>query len=933
MKNNAKSKIKYKKNTEFIIILITVAFWSIIAFFGLLTRFEARFYDILLSLKKAPVERQEILLVDIDDTALSMMGKWPWPRDKIADCLLMMKELDASTVVFDIEYLSPSEETFDKELYAQIIENPQENISNLPELLKDNDDYFARAIQFFGNSWLTINSGNLDLDIEEKDLEYAKKRFLRSVTDTNKSFDKLKCSKKYNSFSPTLHKILKNAQGAGFTNVLLDKDGVRRRIRLLVNYPDGALAQLSFAPVLDILTPEKIELKGRTLILYGCSLPDGTGSKDIKIPLDKDGSMYINWIKKAFASTKIELDENGNAYTVMDKENTSFNHCSIYHLWNLADLEKTIASDLSTLYSICNAPGYVTLLQKYQEILEYKTYLLSCMQGLDKENNIINGGIDQSSYQEYFALKKAYFESVQAYMESDEFAQTANQEEFFNNHTFMNYIQYLSEDLDTYNYTYQSLIPMFYKKFCIIGDTGTGTTDLGSTPFSNAYPNVGTHANVYNTIMNQDFIYPLEWYWGLIPTIIFSVLAFCFHSKRKVWLQAVIGFELLAIIFLISALLMIFANVYLPVFTQLTIAFTTFILETVYRFRSSEKDKKFITNAFSQCLSKDVVNEIIKDPSKLKLGGQNVEMSAIFTDIQKFSGFSELLSADELVELLNYYLTRMSEIIMNEHGTVDKYEGDAIVAFFGAPVHMKDHASRACLAAIKMKEAEEEINKTIQEIVKTENKDAVNPTLYSAFYIMVHNNRTIFTRIGINSGSIVAGFMGSENKKNYTVMGNNVNLASRLEGVNKQYRTNGILISEATRMELDDRFIVRSLDRVQVVNVKTPIRLYEVLALKDGSEESLVNYVAAWEQTIKTMESENYTQALAQFEKLLTVRPDDNTCKYYIELLKKFFIQGKFPTVQDDFGVAYNNENPSDMDPSWVGTKKEIKGTFTLLQK
>lgn len=933
MKNTSKAKINFKKRTEFFVIIYSALFWGILAAFGLLSRFESTFYDILLHIKKAPVERQEILLLDIDDTALSQMGNWPWPRDKIADCLLMMKEFDASTAVFDIEFLSESEKQLDEDVYAAISKNPEKNVSMLSELFKDNDDYFARAVQFFGNTWLTVNAGDLALTTTEEDMEYAEKRFLVPVTDKNNDFEKLNLLKNYTKFSPALHKIIKNARGAGFTNVLLDKDGIRRRIKLLIKYPDGALAQLSFAPVLKILSPEKIELKGRFIILYGCTMPDGTGTKNIRIPLDKEGSMFINWVKKGFAATKLEQDANGDAYEVMDKDKTSFQHCSIFHLWNLGQLEKTIVQDLNEIYSICSAPSIYNLLQKYNDILEYKAYILSCLEGLDENNQVINGGVSNSTYEEYFGLRKEFFAALEEYLDSDDFAGLVNQERYFSNETFMANVQYIVEDLVDYNTTYETLSPILYKKFCIIGDTGTGTTDLGTTPFANEYPNVGTHANVYNTILNQDFIYPVEWYWGIVPTIILCVIAFCFHSKRKVWVQSLVGVSLLAVVILIPAAFMAIGSIYIPFFAPLMIAFTSFILETVYRFRSSEKDKKFITNAFSQCLSKDVVNEIIKDPSKLTLGGKNFEMTAIFTDIQKFSGFSELLSADELVELLNYYLTRMSEIIIDEHGTVDKYEGDAIVAFFGAPVHMEDHAARACLAAIKMKQAELEINKTIKEIVEKENKESVNPTLYSAFYIMVHNNRTIFTRIGINSGSIVAGFMGSENKKNYTVMGNNVNLASRLEGVNKQYHTNGILISEATRMQLDDRFIVRSLDRVQVVNVKTPIRLYEVLGIKDGTEEKLLNYVAAWEQTIKTFETGNYEQALTQFQKLLAVRPEDNTCKYYIELLSKFFIKGTFPTAQDDFGVAYNDQNPEDMDESWIGTKKEIKGTFTLLQK
>ena len=140
--------------------------------------------------------------------------------------------------------------------------------------------------------------------------------------------------------------------------------------------------------------------------------------------------------------------------------------------------------------------------------------------------------------------------------------------------------------------------------------------------------------------------------------------------------------------------------------------------------------------------------------------------------------------------------------------------------------------------------------------------------LYNAFKVMVTNKRKLFTRIGLNSGEMIAGYMGSENKKNYTMMGNNVNLASRLEGVNKQYSTGGIMISAATRDLLGDRFVVRSLDRVRVVNVNTPIRLYELICEKEGADEALLKYYENWEIALKNFEAKQYEKALAEFKAL-----------------------------------------------------------------
>lgn len=926
------------------LVLLTFAIVSLLTFAGAFEKFEHKFYDILLGLKKAPPEREEVLLVDIDDIALEQMGTWPWSRDKIADSLIFMRELGARTAVFDVEYLSPSEKSVDYSVYDSILENPEQNCQEIEKLFVDNDAYFSRAIQFFGNTWLTINSANLAIEYDESELDYVKKRFLYQVEDSKNFLEKENCVRTYSDFSPALNMFITRASGAGFTNVRIDSDGVRRRIPLFIKYDDGVLAQLSVAPVLKILKPEKIRILRNSVVFENCD-PSAFGENEmnprtIKIPVDENGAMLINWLKKPFAATKIIQNSNGDPEEIMDDENTSFRHCSVFNLWYLSQIEKNFHSYLEYFYHFVKNefnPGNPdsaafelnSLLEKANDIAEFKEYILGCMDGFDTDGNAVQGGVSDETFDEYFELRRKYFENLAYFEKSRNFEEMvrAYPEIYSEAEQFL-------DDLSVFLPYYEEMRELFAGKFCIIGNTGSGTTDLGSTPFQNSYPNVGTHANVYNTIMTQEFVTPVNWFVSAFFAAVLSFIAFGFHSKRKVLVQSLFGVGVLVIVVSIPVLLMRLFRVYVPIASPVLISVLSFFLVTFFRFRSSEKDRRFITDAFSQCLSKDVVQEIIKDPSKLVLGGKNYNMTAIFTDIQKFSGFSELLSADELVALLNYYLSRMSEIIIAEHGTVDKYEGDAIVAFTGAPVPMKDHAERACTAALKMKKAEQSINKEILEIALLDEKPQEIPeNLYSAFKIMVKNNRTIFTRIGLNSGDIVAGFMGSDNKKNYTVMGNDVNLASRLEGVNKQYSTGGILLSEATRKMLGEQFIVRSLDRVQVVNVKTPIRLYELLAFKSDADEKFLSYVKLWEQTMKIFESGNYSSALNMFKKLLSVRPDDKTCAYYILLLEKFFVQGKYPTLQDDFGVAFNAENPSDMDKSWIGTEKEIKGTFTLLQK
>ena len=448
-----------------------------------------------------------------------------------------------------------------------------------------------------------------------------------------------------------------------------------------------------------------------------------------------------------------------------------------------------------------------------------------------------------------------------------------------------------------------------------------GLFDICSTPTSQVYPGVGVHITALDNYLNDDFvrdvpeIFVILW---IVFVCFLGAFMVTFSEERKSQAKIIVSMVLSLIIgiiitFVVPIVLFIFNMNLLQVVPFVGFLLSFFVMFGIV-YTMEGKQKRFIKSAFSQCLSKDVVNDIINDPSSFTLGGKKMEMSAIFTDIQKFSSFSELLTASQLGTLLNYYLTKMSDIIINERGTVDKYEGDAIVAMVGAPVQMNDHAARACRAAIKMKKEEKLMNKEIQTVVEENNSgvtfDVVDSELFDAFKIMVANKKVLFTRVGINSGEMIAGYFGSTLKKNYTIMGNNVNLAARLEGVNKQYSTYGILISEFTRKEIGDEFVVRRLDNVQVVNVNTPIQLFELLEEKSLANQDLLTYVAAWEEAMNKFVEKKYPAALEQFYELKKtgIGQTDNVVKYYISLIENFFIKGKYPTEADDIGVAYNPE-------------------------
>jgi adenylate cyclase len=242
-------------------------------------------------------------------------------------------------------------------------------------------------------------------------------------------------------------------------------------------------------------------------------------------------------------------------------------------------------------------------------------------------------------------------------------------------------------------------------------------------------------------------------------------------------------------------------------------------------------------------------------------------MTALFTDIKGFSTISEDMDPSDLVALLNRYLSTMSDIVLNLNGTIDKYEGDAIIGFFGAPISYTDHARRACFAAIEMKKKERELNDQLvgDGILRT----------------------PLLTRIGINTGEMVVGNMGTERKMNYTMMGNAVNLAARLEGVNKQYGS-WILVSGTTYKETAADITVRRLDRVRVVGIEEPLRLYEVLEKKSETSPQMLEMIKTFHIALARFEDRRWDDALREFQKVLEIKPEDKPSQFYIKRCKEF---------------------------------------------
>lgn len=282
---------------------------------------------------------------------------------------------------------------------------------------------------------------------------------------------------------------------------------------------------------------------------------------------------------------------------------------------------------------------------------------------------------------------------------------------------------------------------------------------------------------------------------------------------------------------------------------------------TAYHFVTERKQNTVIRGMFSHYVSGALVNELISNPDKLRLGGDKKELTILFCDMAGFTTFSENKDPEELVMYINEFLSEMTEIILEHKGTLDKYLGDAIMAFWGAPIDIKDHQLLACKTALLMQDG----------IARLREKWSAS------------GETKISIRIGINSGDVVVGNMGGKNRFDYTVMGDSVNLASRLEGANKQYGT-GIMLSDSTYNAVKDFIFVRELDTIRVKGKKLPTTVYELIGLKEDEKanekmKSLENYF----EGLKNYKNKNFESAKNCFIKCIELLKEDSPSNVYVE--------------------------------------------------
>ena len=400
---------------------------------------------------------------------------------------------------------------------------------------------------------------------------------------------------------------------------------------------------------------------------------------------------------------------------------------------------------------------------------------------------------------------------------------------------------------------------LFYQgKIFILGSAAAALFDFVPGPHEENYPAVLIHATIIKNILADDYLVTLSEKKQQIIVILLAllclVLGLYFTSSISVALSII-----LMGVYTYIAYKYFQSGIYIGVSKQLLAMLLTNITALVVQFYFENKEKNFINNAFKQYISPELIAELVDNEIMPTLGGEKSNITAYFTDIASFSTFSEKIGdPSKLVDLLNEYLTAMTDTLLENQGTLDKYEGDAIIAFFGAPMPLPNHAQNACETAVDMQ----------TKLMKLRRKWANEGDKWPK---VVHD---MHMRIGINSGDIVTGNMGSTMRKNYTMMGDAVNLAARLESAAKQYGAY-IQISEDTQKHLEEGyFIYRSLDTIRVIGKSQPVKTFELLA-KSGceNEKKLKELVDIWEKARACYLNMQWDDAIALFKQCLELEP------------------------------------------------------------
>ncbi|MFA6029654.1 MAG: adenylate/guanylate cyclase domain-containing protein [Elusimicrobiota bacterium] len=410
----------------------------------------------------------------------------------------------------------------------------------------------------------------------------------------------------------------------------------------------------------------------------------------------------------------------------------------------------------------------------------------------------------------------------------------------------------------------------------LIGSTTLGYYDHFPTAFDGQAPGVETHANLIDNVLNDRYFRTVPLWASLLLIVLLGAIAYQLIHLNL--LNSALAFMGLLALWGAASWGAFHALYRVDFYSPLLALTGTFIVLIIHRALMEEKQKREVRAMFGQYVSPEVVDILVKDPTKIRLGGDKRDMTVFFLDIAHFTTISEKMTPEDLIKFLNTYLTDLTDTILRNHGVVDKYIGDCIMAFWNAPLDTPGHRVHACTAAVEC-----------LEVIERLNQSYVDPSIPEKPAV----------RIGLNSGEVVVGNTGSARKLAYTVLGDDVNLASRLEGANKFFGST-VMASESTYEEAKTAVEGRELGRVRVVGKAIPIKVYELLAKKGALKPEWQKALPEYNRGLELYAKRDFAKAKEAFEGVLKVLPGDKPAKLYVSTCSDYL---KVPPPADWDGV------------------------------
>jgi class 3 adenylate cyclase/CHASE2 domain-containing sensor protein len=703
------------------------------------------------------------------------------------------------------------------------------------------------------------------------------KRFvIRPKMSGRKGADPLPDATTARSFTPPIPVLARSFSGIAMSNVPPDPDGVMRRLPLLRRVEDGVLPGLSLVLYLQQLgfsldRPEEISraMSVEAGPMVRIQPPKGP---EVRIPVDKSGSMLVRMQGRAESVLQILPLAMVITYNGFKQERKDFQ--AEKDPERRRDFFEPMGETADELMAGGNAPvtfdelverakaGGMLVVLPFDAVVsdpkadpkqprapsEWRTLL-------DGAYEAILAGYEKTQVEQLAKFRKRPEEQQKKSLEKEGSPWPAH--------------IYRVARMTELAHMKVELANRLKGRYVIIGAAQTGNTDAAPTAFGPKEPNYALHGHSLATLAGGKFVRKLGHRDAtLIPVVTVAFLLGFVLPNVSLLAGAIFALSLLIVWGMASTALLAYAEVWVDMVSPAVSIGATYLVLSVWRYKTVEQSKQVYRNMFEAYLDKRVIEQFVEQPELFReIGGVSCEITAFFSDIEGFTTISELLSPEQLSAMLRDYLTPMTNIIQGRGGLRDKYIGDAIVAMFGAPLHTPDHAVQACLASIEQR--------TRLDALKQDAKLLADPKSWLSH--LKAKGRDFNARMGVNTGMAKVGNFGSETSKNYTMIGDTVNLAARLEGANKAFGTY-LMISEFTYAQAKDYIEARPLDSIRVKGKLRPVTVYELMAKKGELSEQMIKVREIFVHARNLYLEQRWDEAIAKFQEGLAIKPDDAPC-------------------------------------------------------